>query len=81
MEHLELELDFHYERNNFTAGNPGDERFNGHENIFLGSGRLSYQLTDHTALTLMVQRSNRQISFHHTHDFNTNVSVGAVYRF
>lgn len=81
MEHLELELDFHYERNNFTAGNPEDERFNGHENIFLGSGRLSYQMTDHTALTLMVQRSNRQISFHHTHDFNTNVSMGAVYRF
>lgn len=81
MEHLELELDFHYERNNFTAGNPEDERFNGHENIFLGSGRLSYQLTDHTALTLMVQRSNRQISFHHTHDFNTNISMGAIYRF
>jgi hypothetical protein len=81
MEHLELELDFHYERNNFTAGNPEDERFNGHENIFLGSGRLSYQMTDHTALTFMVQRANRQISFHHTHDFNTNVSVGAIYRF
>ena len=81
MEHLELELDFHYERNNFTAGNPEDERFNGHENIFLGSGRLSYQLTDHTALTFMVQRSNRKQNFHQTHDHNTNVSVGAVYRF
>ncbi len=81
MEHLELELDFHYERNNFTSGNPEDERFNGHENIFLGSGRLSYQLTDHTALTFMVQRSNRRQNFHQTHDHNTNVSVGAVYRF
>jgi hypothetical protein len=81
MEHLELELDFHYERNNFTSGNPEDERFNGHENIFLGSGRLSYQLTDHTALTLMVQRSNRRQNFHQTHDHNTNVAVGAVYRF
>lgn len=81
MEHLELELDFHYERNNFTSGNPEDERFNGHENIFLGSGRLSYQLTDHTAVTFMVQRSNRRQNFHQTHDHNTNVSVGAVYRF
>lgn len=81
MEHLELELDFHYERNNFTSGNPDDERFDGHENIFLGSGRLSYQLTDHTALTFMVQRSNRRQNFHQTHDHNTNVSLGAVYRF
>ncbi|MBX3302021.1 MAG: hypothetical protein KF693_07390 [Nitrospira sp.] len=81
MEHLELELDFHYERNNFTSGNPEDERFDGHENIFLGSGRLSYQVTDHTALTFMVQRSNRRQNFHQTHDHNTNVSVGAVYRF
>lgn len=81
MEHLELELDFHYERNNFTTGMPGDERFNGHENIYLGTGRLSYQMTDHVALTLTVQRSNRQISFEHTHDFNTNVSLGAIYRF
>jgi hypothetical protein len=81
MEHLELELDFHYERNNFTSGNPEDERFNGHENIFLGSGRLSYQLTDHTALTFMVQRSNRRQNFYQTHDHNTNVSAGAVYRF
>ena len=60
---------------------PGDERFNGHENIYLGTGRLSYQMTDHVALTLTVQRSNRQISFEHTHDFNTNVSLGAIYRF
>jgi hypothetical protein len=81
MEHLELELDFHYERNNFTSGNPEDERFEGHENIFLGSGRLSFQLTDHTALSLMVQRSNRRQNFHQTHDHNTNVSVAAVYRF
>lgn len=81
MEHLELELDFHYERNNFTTGMPHDERFGGHENIYIGSGRLSYQLTDHTALTLTVQRSNREISFYHTHDFNTNVSAGAIYRF
>jgi hypothetical protein len=81
LEHLELELDFHYERNNFTSGNPEDERFDGRENIFLGSGRLSYQLTDHTALTLMVQRSDRRQNFHQTHDHNTNVSLGAVYRF
>jgi hypothetical protein len=86
MEHLELELDFHFERNNFTTGIPSDERIGGHENIYIGTGRLSYQrlsyqLTDHTAVFIVVQRANREISFHHTHDFNTNVSLGAVYRF
>jgi hypothetical protein len=81
MEHLDLELDFHYERNNFTSGIPGDERNGGHENIYLGTGRLVYQLTDHTGLTLSVQRANRQQNFEQTHDHNTNVSVGMIYRF
>lgn len=81
MEHLELELDFHYERNNFTSGIPEDERFNGHENIFQGNGRLFYQLTDRTTLMLTVQRANRRQNFHQTHDHNTNVSAGLIYRF
>ncbi len=81
LEHLELELDFHYERNNFTTDDPEDERFDGHENIFIGSGRLSLQVTDHAALTLTVQRSNRNQNFHQTHDHNTNISLGVIYRF
>ncbi|MCP9439037.1 MAG: hypothetical protein NNA20_08770 [Nitrospira sp.] len=81
LEHLELELDFHYERNNFTTEDPEDERFGAHENIFIGSGRLSLQVTDHAALTLTVQRSNRDQSFHQTHDHNTNISMGVIYRF
>lgn len=81
MEHLELDLDFHYERNNFTTGMPEDERFGGHENVYLGTGRLIYHLTDRTTLTLTVQRSNRQMNFHHTHDFNTNVGAGVIHRF
>ncbi len=81
LEHLELELDFHYERNNFTTNDSEDERFGGHENIFIGSGRLSLQVTDHAALTLTVQRSNRNQNFHQTHDHNTNVSLGMIYRF
>lgn len=81
MPHLELELDFHYERNNWTSGIPLDERFGGHENIFQGNGRLLYKLTDNTAVTLSVQRANRRQNFYQTHDFNTNVGVGVIYRF
>jgi hypothetical protein len=81
MEHLELELDFHYERNNWKSGMPGDERFGGHENVYLGSGRLLYQVADNASLMLTVQRSNRQQNFHQTHDHNTNVSLGVLYRF
>lgn len=81
MEHLELELDFHYERNNFTSGLPDDERNGGHDNIYQGNGRLFYQLTDRTTLMLTVQRANRQQTFDQTHFHNTNVSAGLIYRF
>jgi hypothetical protein len=81
MEHLELELDFHYERNNWTSGIPDDERNGEHENIFQGTGRLLYQLTDRDALTLYVQRANRRVNVIQTVDHNTNVGVGVVHRF
>ena len=84
MEHLELELDFHYERNNFTSGIPDDEHhFLGGEDIFLGSGRLVYQLTDDTALMLTVQRAQRSLDAEHAHlqAHNTNVGLGVLYRF
>jgi len=81
MEHLDLELDFHYERNNFTSGIPEDERNGGHENIYQGNGRLFYQLTDQMTLMMTVQRSNRRQNFLQTHDHNTNVSAGIIYRF
>lgn len=81
MPRLELEVDFHYERNNFTSGIPEDERNGGHENIFLGNGRLLYKLTNQTALTLSFQRGQRQQNFHQTHDHNTNVGVGVIHRF
>lgn len=81
MPRLELEMDFHYERNNFTSGIAEDEHNGGHENIFLGSGRLLYKLTDSTALTLSVQRANRRVNFAQTHFFNTNVGVGIIHRF
>jgi hypothetical protein len=84
MEHLELELDFHYERNNFTTGISEDElHFLGGENIFLGSGRLLYQVTDNTAVTFTVQRANRNLNseLEHIQAFNTNVGLGVLYRF
>lgn len=84
MEHLELELDFHYERNNFTTGISEDHHhFHGGENIFLGSGRLLYQVTDNAAVTFTIQRANRNLNSEHAHTqhYNTNVGLGALYRF
>ena len=84
MEHLELELDFHYERNNFTSGIPGDHHhFLGGENIFLGSARLLYQVTDNMGLTFTVQRANRSLHADHAdaQHHNTNVGLGVTYRF
>jgi len=81
MPHLELELDFHYERNNWSSGIRGDERNGEHENIFQGTGRLLYQLTDQTALAAYVQRVNRRVNIHQTVDHNTNVGVGVIHRF
>ena len=79
--HLELELDFHYERNNWTSGIVDDERNGQHENIYQGTGRLLYQLTDQTAFTLTVQRANRGVNAFQTIDHNTNVGVGVIHRF
>ncbi len=81
MPHLELELDFHYERNNWTSGLHEDERNGEHENIFQGNGRLRYQLTDRTAVTLSVQRANRRVNITQTHDHNTNVGIGVIHQF
>ena len=82
MEHLELELDLHYERNNFTTGISEDEvHFLGGENIFLGSGRLLYQVMDNTAVTFTVQRANRSLNSNHVQAHNTNVGIGVLYRF
>lgn len=51
--------------------------------FFLGSGRLLYQVTDNTAVTFTVQRANRTLNSEQEHiqAFNTNVGLGALYRF
>jgi hypothetical protein len=81
MPHLESELDFHYERNNWTSGLPDDERNGEHENVSQGTGRLLYQVTDRTGLTLFVQRVNHRGNVHQTVNHNTNVVVGVIHRF
>ncbi len=81
MPHVELEMDFHYERNNWTSGLLHDERNGEHENIFQGTGRLLYHLTDHMDLTLYVQRANRRVNVAQTVNHNTNVGVGVIHRF
>ncbi len=84
LEHLELNVDFHYERVNFTTGISDDHHhFHGSEDIFFGIGRLLYQVTDNTAVTLLVQRANRSLSSEHEDSqlHNTNVGLRVLYRF
>lgn len=80
-EHLELELDAHYEHHDFTSTIPGDEHNGAHANAVLGGARLLYRLTEQMGLTLGFQRiqitQNREL----THNHNTNVSAGIIYRF
>ena len=81
MERLAMELGLHFERNNWTSDIVGDERNGGHETIVQGEMMFLYQLTEQTRLTLGVQRSQRRQSFEEEIVHNTNVSVGANYRF
>lgn len=81
VERLEMELGFHFERNNWTSAIVGDERYGAHETILQGEMMFFYRLTDQARLTFGFQRSQRRQSFEHESVFNTNVSVGATYRF
>jgi len=80
-ERLEVELGLHFERNNWTSTIAGDERNGGHEKIFQGEMLLKYRLTEQLGLTAAFQRGHRSQSFEHETVYNTNVSVGATYRF
>ena len=81
LERLEMELGLHFERNNWTSAIAEDERHGAHEKIFQGEMMFFYRLTDQARLTCGFQRSQRRQSFEHESVFNTNVSVGATYRF
>lgn len=80
-ERLEMELGLHFERNNWTSTIVGDERNGGHEKIFQGEMLFKYRLTEQLGLTAAFQRGHRSQSFEHEIVYNTNVSVGATYRF
>lgn len=67
---------FHYERNNWTSGIPGDERQGAHENIIQGDAVVYYRLADMARLGFGVQRSNRKQSFEASSVKNTNVGFG-----
>jgi len=81
MERLAMEIGTHLERNNWTSGIVGDERNGGHETIVQGEITFLYRLTEQTRLTIGFQRSQRRQSFEEEIVHNTNVSVGANYRF
>jgi len=67
---------FHYERNNWTSGIPGDERQGAHENVYQGDAIFYYRWTERMRLGLGVQRSNRKESFDASSVKNTNVGFG-----
>lgn len=80
-ERLALELGVHFEQNNWTSSIAGDERNDGHETIFQGEMTFLYRLTEQLGVTCGFQRAERKQSFEHDIVSNTNVSVGASYRF
>ncbi len=67
---------FHYERNNWTSGIPGDERQGAHENIFQGDAVVYYRVADKARVGLGIQRSSRKESFDPSAVKNTNVGFG-----
>lgn len=67
---------FHYERNNWTSGIPGDERQGAHETIVQGDAVVYYRLADQARLGLGVQRASRKQSFEVSPIKNTNVGFG-----
>ena len=67
---------FHYERNNWTSGIPGDERQGAHENIFQGDAVFYYRVAEKARVGLGVQRSSRKESFDASSVKNTNVGFG-----
>jgi hypothetical protein len=75
-ERLSFAASFHYERNNWTSGIPGDERQGAHENIFQGDTVVFYKLSGQARLGLGVQRSSRKQSFESSSVKNTNVGFG-----
>ena len=81
LDRLTMELGVHFERNNWTSTIVGDERNGAHEKIFQGEMLLRYRLTEQLGLTASFQRGHRSQSFEHEVVYNTNVSVGATYRF
>lgn len=80
-ERLGLELGFHYERNNWTSGLDGDERKGGHETVVLGEINARYRLSPQWNAFIAFQRSQRKQSFEAGLVHNTNVTIGASYRF
>ena len=78
---LSLEVGMHFERNDWTSNVVGDERNGAHETIVQGEMMLRYMLTEQLGLTAGFQRGHRNQSFEQEVVYNTNVSVGATYRF
>jgi hypothetical protein len=80
-ERLSVETGFHYERNNWTSGIPGDERNGGHETVVQGEITLRYRFIERLGTLVGFQRSQRRQSFEPEVVRNINVFTGISYRF
>ncbi|MEW6543952.1 MAG: hypothetical protein AB1411_10125 [Nitrospirota bacterium] len=76
-----LFLGFDYERNDFTSALAGDDRRGTAENIYQGEAELKQALTESVTLTAGFQRSMRTSSVGSRGVNDSNLWVGAEYRF
>ena len=75
-QNLRFVVDFDFEKNIFTTANGLDEHFGNPEEIFLGSIKLRYALSDATLLSLGFQHGSRKKKNENTAFHNNNIWLG-----
>jgi hypothetical protein len=78
---LSLHLVYVYRRKDFTSDLVADTHFNRHDNTHQGLAEVRYELTAAATLMLSVQRTQRASTLEARSFQETQVSVGAQYRF
>jgi hypothetical protein len=80
-EHLSLHLFYVYRRKDFTSDLVADTHYNRHDDTHQGAAELRYVLTSDATLAISVQRTQRASTFVVRSFQETQVSIGAQYRF
>lgn len=81
MDRVSVLLGFDYERNNFTSGLADDVHRGAHENVYQGDLEFQYRFTDAMTLKFGCQHGSRKFSFEPTSVSNTNLWLGADFKF